>query len=116
MSVTSNTPGAQAYLIPLANTPQSFQIPLAGATYTFTSKWNDMGQYWALDIADVNDVAIVSNIPLITGGDCLAGLNYLEFDGSIYVLTDGASPDAVPTLANLGIDSNVYFVTVNANE
>lgn len=116
MSVPVSTAGANAYQIPLANTPQEFEIPLAGVVYTFTSKWNDMGGFWAVDIADANNDPIASNIPLITGADCLEGLDYLEFDGSLYVLTGGASPDDAPTLANLGVDSNLYFVTVNADE
>jgi len=89
---------------------------LAGVTYTLTSKWNDICSYWALDIADSNENPIVSNIPMITGTDCLAGLEYLGINGSIYVLTNGADPDDVPTLVNLGVDSNLYFVTVNTNE
>lgn len=116
MSVSVNDPNASAYLIPLANTPQQFQIPLAGNIYTITSKWNDVGQYWCFDIADSNDVMIVANVPLITGADCLDGFDYLDFGGSLYVLTGGASPDDVPTLDNLGVTSNVYFVTENTNE
>jgi hypothetical protein len=116
MSISPNNPNAQAYQIPLVNTPQTFQIPLAGVTYTMTSKWNDMGGFWALDIADSSDNMIVANVPLITGADCLAGLDYLGFEGSLYVITSGNMPDAVPTLDNLGIDSFLYFVTlVTAN-
>ena len=116
MSVTSVTPGAMAYIMPLTNSPQQFLIPLAGVTYTVTNKWNDQGQYWCLDIADINDNPIVGNVPLITGGDCLAGLDYLGIGGSLYVLTEGASPDDIPTLQNLGVDSNLYFLTVNSGE
>lgn len=116
MSVTSATVGAQAYTMPLINQPQQFDILLAGILYTIISKWNDMGQYWCLDIQDSNGVPIVYNVPLITGADCLDGLDYLDFGGSLYVLTTGDVPDAVPTLDNLGIDSFLYFVTVNPNE
>ena len=112
MSINTSTPGAQAFTIPLTNTPQEFQITLAGVTYTLISKWNDIGQFWALDIEDSNQVPIVTNIPLITGADCLAGLDYLGIDGSLYVLTSGNMPDAVPTLDTLGVTSNLYFVTV----
>jgi hypothetical protein len=116
MSTLPTAPGANAYLIPLSTDPEIFPIDLAGTTYTITCKWNDQGQYWCLDLADVNAVAIASNIPLITGADCLSGLDYLEIGGSLYVLTSGASPDDVPTLENLGIDCNLYFVTVNTDE
>lgn len=116
MSVNAATPGAQSYTIPFANTPQTFEILLAGTTYTLTNKWNDLGQFWAIDIADQDGVMIVANIPMITGADLLAGLDYLELGGSFYVSSNGSSPDDVPTLDNLGIDSNVYFVTVNIDE
>jgi hypothetical protein len=100
------------FLIPLTNVPQTFQIVLAGVTYLMTSKWNtadDSG--WVLDISDQNDDPIACNIPLITGEDCLAGLEYLGIEGSLYVNTSGNTPLAVPTLNNLGIDSNLYFAT-----
>ena len=116
MSVSLNDPLANFYLIPLVNTAQQFQILLAGVTYTMTNKWNDEGGFWALDIADSTGNPIVSNIPLITGADCLAGLDYLEIGGSLYVATAGASPNDVPTFDNLGVDSNVYFLTENTNE
>lgn len=114
MSVSVNAAGANAYLIPLANTPQTFLIPLSGTTYTMTCKWNDIGQYWGLDIADSSNNPIVSNIPLITGADCLSGLDYLNFEGSIYVLSSGSSPDDVPTFQNLGVDSNAYYVSLES--
>jgi hypothetical protein len=104
------------FLIPLTNVPQTFQIVLAGITYLITSKWNtaaDAG--WVIDIADQNDNPIACNIPLITGEDCLAGLEYLGINGSLYVNTSGNTPLAVPTLDNLGIDSNLYFATTVPN-
>lgn len=99
------------FIIPLVNEPQSFTMTLAGTVYTLTVKWNDMGGYWILNIADSNDVALVSNIPLITGADLLDGLAYLGIGGSLFVSTNGSSSDAIPTLDNLGVDSNLYFQT-----
>lgn len=112
MSITPSTPGAETFLLPFENVAQNFQISIAGVTYTITNKWNDIGQYWVLDIADSNDAQIVSNVPLVTGGDCLSGLDYLQLGFSIYVITNGSSPLDTPTLDNLGIDSNVYFLVV----
>jgi hypothetical protein len=100
------------FLIPLSNVPQVFQIVLAGITYIMTSKWNpapDAG--WVVDIADEDGTALAQNIPLITGADCLEGLQYLGIQGNLYVKTSGANPLNVPTLDNLGVDSNLYFVT-----
>lgn len=100
------------FLMPLVNVPQVFEINLAGVNYIMTSKWNaapDAG--WVFDLADANtNTPIVANCPLITGADCLAGLEYLGINGQLRVFTDG-NTDAVPTLDNLGIDSNLYFGT-----
>ncbi len=105
------------YLIPLNSTPQQFQITLAGVDYTLTVKWNDIGQSWILDIADVDEVPIAACIPLITGADLLSGLAYLGIGGQLFVYTNqGLFPNEVPNLDNLGVDSNLYFFTSNPNE
>jgi hypothetical protein len=102
------------FAIPLANIPQTFSIALAGANYNLTSRWNDADDAgWCLDIADENNNPLACNIPLITGADCLAGLEYLGIGGQLVVYTDG-DPTAVPTLDNLGVNSNLYFL-VEAN-
>lgn len=99
------------YQIPLSNAPQQFEITLGGVDYQLTCKWNDSPEAgWTLDIADSTGAPIVANVPLITGEDCLAGLEYLGIPGSLWVMTDG-DPFAVPTLDNLGKSSNLYFQT-----
>jgi hypothetical protein len=103
MSVTN-------YVIPLLNVPQTFEITLAGTDYLITNKWNDSDYGgWVIDIHDATGNNIVANLPLITGTDILNGLSYLGIGGSMYVLTNGSSPFDVPTLDNLGVDSNLYF-------
>ena len=100
------------FLVPLANVPQSFEIVLAGITYNMTCKWNDADEAgWVFDIADQNETPLACNIPLITGADCLEGLEYLGIQGQMFVVTSGSNADAVPTLTNLGVDSFLYFVT-----
>lgn len=104
--------GLSFFKIPLTNNPQQFQINLAGVTYILTSKWNDSSDGgWVLDIADQNGVPIACNIPLITGADCLEGLEYLGINGNLYVQSSGGDPLAVPTFDNLGIDSDAFFAT-----
>lgn len=104
------------FTIPLSNVPQSFNISLAGKDYLMTCKWNnapDAG--WVLDFADANtNVSIVANLPLVTGVNILEGLDYLGFNGSLVVYTEG-DEFAVPTLDNLGTQSNLYFITDVAN-
>lgn len=100
------------FVLPLLNIPQTFEISLAGVNYIITCRYNDaIDAGWVLDISDqITNTSIVANIPLITGADLLDGLAYLGINGSMYVYTDG-DDFAVPTVSNLGVESNVYFVT-----
>ena len=100
------------FIIPVLNTPQSFQIALSGIEYIITCKWNDSPEGgWVLDFADgLTETPIVANIPLVTGINLLDGLSYLNINGELYVFTDG-DDFAVPTLLNLGIESKLYFST-----
>lgn len=99
------------FILPLVNEPQQFEITLAGVDYLMTCKWNDAPDAgWVLDFADITGVPIAFNIPLITGADVLDGLQYLGFNGQMYVFTDG-DDFATPTLLNLGVESNLYFIT-----
>lgn len=100
------------FLLPLQNIPQSFEIQMAGVNYFMIVRWNDAADAgWVLDIADaVTKTPIVCNIPFITGADLLAGLEYFGINGRLVVFTDG-DQFAVPTLENLGVESNLYFLT-----
>lgn len=99
-------------LIPLQNTPQKFNISLAGTEYIMTCRWNDAFEAgWVIDFADVlTATPIIANLPLICGADILAGLGYLGFQGQLFIYTDG-NQFAVPTYTNLGVESNLYFLT-----
>lgn len=102
------------FLIPLISTPQSFQIGLAGVNYIMTVKWNDsLDAGWEFDLI-LSDTAefLIAGAPLITGCDCLSGLEYLGIGGQLFVNTNG-DPSAVPTFTNLGTESNLYFATVD---
>lgn len=99
-------------ILPLINVPQSFNITLGDTNYIMTVKWNDSPDGgWICGFADpLTNKIIVDNIPFITGVDMLDGLDYLDFGGQLVVVTNG-DITAVPTLDNLGIDSNLYFIT-----
>lgn len=97
------------FLIPLANTPQTFNIPLAGVQYTITSKWNEFCG-WVLDIYDgLSGVSLVMNMPLVVGADLFDQYAYLGLPGQAIVYTDG-DQYAEPTLDNLGTMSNLYLL------
>jgi hypothetical protein len=100
------------FLIPLINIPQKFAIALGGREYSLTCKWNDSPDGgWVIDLDDATtSESIAANIPLITGADCLEGLEYLGINGKLIVFTDGAELEP-PTLLNLGVESNLYYQT-----
>ena len=105
----------QAFLIPLTTIPQTFQINLGGIQYSMTVRWNvteyDGNGSWFVAFADATTgVEIIDNMPLVTGIDLLDGLEYLGFNGSLIVYTDGDAT-AVPDFTDLGVQSNLYFLT-----
>lgn len=102
------------YQVPLTNVPQTFIINLAGVNYTFTVKWNAMAESWYLDIGDENQNPIAAGIPFVCGTSLLSQLAYLGIQGDLYAYTNGL-PNDVPTLDNLGGNSNLYFQTTVQN-
>ena len=94
--------------IPLVAAVQKFTVTLVGVTYSMKVRWCAPAACWVLDIADTNDVPIVSGIPMITGTDLLAPYGYLGIGGQLIVQTDN-NTDAVPTYANLGSLGHLYF-------
>lgn len=102
----------QIFLLPLTNIPQQFNITLADKNYIMTVRWNDAPDGgWLMGLADqLTGDQIVDNIAFTTGVNILDGLDYLGIGGQMVVYTNGNS-SAVPTLDNLGVDSNVYFIS-----
>lgn len=100
----------QTFEVPLKARSQRMSIDLNGVTYRLTVKWNDPNQSWIMDLADQNDVPIVSGIPLITGADLLSQLEYLGFGGSFIASVD-TDDVAVPNYQNLGTTGHLYFLT-----
>lgn len=102
----------ETFKIPLLNVPQDFDITLANRDLRIVSKWNSANEGgWVLDIYDGNTGdSIIANIPMVTGADLLEQYEYLGLNGRLVVFTDGDEL-AVPTLENLGVESNLYFQT-----
>lgn len=99
----------QLFRVPLVSVPQDFSIVLGGRRLRMVNKWNE-NCGWALDLydGDTNE-SLVQFLPLVTGANLLEGLDYLGIPGYLLVYTDG-DPDAIPTLQNLGIESNLYYL------
>lgn len=98
-----------AYRLPLENRPQRFDIAIGGIEYTMRCRWNEsIG--WVLDIDDaVTSTNLIACLPLVTGCNLLEQFDYLGFAFEMIVYTDG-NPEAVPTLDNLGYESNVFLL------
>jgi hypothetical protein len=71
--------------------------------------YSGQGGSWVLDIADGAGNDLACGIPLVTGKNLLGQYDYLGFVGQLWVASDGNTA-AVPTFANLGIDSHVYWI------
>ncbi|MDB5444975.1 MAG: hypothetical protein JWQ97_292 [Phenylobacterium sp.] len=96
--------------IPLTPEAQTFRIALAGVSYQLTLLWRETTEGgWTLDIANDGGSPLVQGIPLVTGADLLEPYAYLGFGGQLIVQTDH-QVGAVPTYANLGQASHLYFL------
>lgn len=97
------------YTVPLTSVPQDFNIVLAGVQFRIVCKWNEFSG-WIIDLYDgVSQAPIIMNIPLVVGCDLLEQYQYTGIQGSLIVYTDG-DQYAVPTLDNLGGESNLYYL------
>ncbi len=96
--------------IPLTPENQTFSVALAGVIYNIELRWNDALTAWVLDIYDVNSNLLVGGLALITGTDLLAPYAYMNFGGTLTVVSDN-STSAIPTQTNLGTESHLYFTT-----
>lgn len=106
----------RVFRIPLANVPQRFNIDLGGLRLSMVSKWNPEAPSWVLDVFNADtDAPVILNLPLVTGVDLLHQALHLPLGaaGSFVVFTDGAQL-LPPTLDNLGVEANLYFVTAPA--
>jgi hypothetical protein len=66
--------------------------------------YNELALYWTMDIADQNQVPLLSGIPLVTGLNILAQFGYMEI-GSIYILnSSGVASPNYPNDTDLGTD------------
>jgi hypothetical protein len=103
---------ASTFEVPTSTTPQSFQIQFPnGVTYTLSFQYLfTANPCWIVDISDANANSIACGIPLITGADLLAQLQYLGFDCSMFATTDG-NPTAPPTFYNLGTAGHLRIST-----
>lgn len=99
-----------AYVVPLSPAPKRLSIFLSGVEYNLRFVWSNKSAAWIMDIADVNGVPLMTGVPLVTGSDLLAQFAYLGVYGQMVAQTDNA-PGTVPTFENLGLTSQLYYLS-----
>ena len=97
------------FVIPFSHRFFFFFYTVWTVIYTLRTRWSDPSQCWLLDISDVDNSLIVGSIPMVTGADLLEQYRYLGFVGSLFAYTTQGPADTVPTLAGLGITSQVAY-------
>jgi hypothetical protein len=101
---------ARVFEIPLTPEAQKFHVVIAGTDFTMWLNWNTSSALWVLDIGDTDEVPILQGVPLVTGGDLLAGFEYLGIPGPL-IAQGSMHPDDPPGYADLGITSHVFWIT-----
>src|SRR5580698_6902898 len=86
-------------------------VSINGATQTFFLEinYNELAEYWTMDISDANQNLLLSGIPLVTGLNILFQFAYMGI-GSIYVLnTSGVVSPNYPNDQDLGSDFQICW-------
>jgi len=99
--------------IPLSNNVQNykFTINLRGAVYTLRLKYNYRMSRWFIDFRTVDDVAVVSGLPLLLGTDIL--LNYkskAELPEGVFVMANFKNENTEIDKTALGTDGFLNFI------
>lgn len=97
-----------AFLVPNSPQNEKFQIILSGLQYVLNFRWNKFSAAWILDVDDANENPLVAGVPVITGADLLAQLEYLGIGGQLIAQSDGIT-DAVPSATSFGVTGHLYY-------
>jgi hypothetical protein len=95
--------------IPLDTAPNqtwAVTVNINGGSQSFFCElnYNELSQYWTMNISAVNQNFSLSGIPLVTGLNILAQFAYLGI-GSIYVInSSGVASPNFPNDSDLGSD------------
>lgn len=102
------------FRIPLVAEPQTFEISLSGRAFNMTSRWNPEMPAWTICLQDaVTLEPLIVCLPMVTGVDLLSQFRHLGIPGSLFAYTEGDEL-APPTLTNLGIEAQLYYLTDEA--
>jgi hypothetical protein len=106
----------QVFKIPLNNFSQKFNLTLSGKALTFITRWNQYMPAWELGFQEQStQTPIYTFVPLVTGTDLISQYSYNKIlPGVLLCFTDGIEDD-IPTENNLGVESNLYYITDTSN-
>jgi len=87
----------------------SFQITLEGSVFTMHFRYNTRAERWFMDLNDVDDVEIVSGIPLLYGLPLFDRFKYEELPLGRFILLDETGEKRNPTRDGLGEDFKLLY-------
>ena len=87
------------------------RINLNGWTGLLRYKWNELGEYWTLDILNVDESVILGTIKLVPGVPLIRNYVNALLPVGDFILLDTEGTDIMPTLDNLGIRYALIFAT-----
>ena len=93
--------------IPLSAESQTLRVSINNVPYNLNVIWR--GIEYFLDIADDNNVLIVSGLGLVPGADLLGQLSHLGIVGNWVILSDG-DVSLIPVYETLGITSHLCVI------
>lgn len=96
------------YILPVTSQPnQTFKtvIPLGkrNVELTIGLSFLEVAGFWTMDITNQYGVMLLSNLPLLTGGNLLAPYSYLNL-GELQVVKRNPTYEDRPNSAQLGTD------------
>ena len=95
-------------IIPIKSTPNykfSTKIPIGGQSLIlqFDIQYNELADYWILDVGDNNGRALLSCLPIVPTQNILEQYTYLQI-GSAYIVPAQTIREQWPTRHTLGVD------------
>lgn len=97
--------------IPLQPRNQELTVLLGETYYRVVVVWNDSNDgnaCWVMDIFKEDGTPVLQGVPLVSGGDLLDGLDYLEVPGKLFCGHNGDLLDP-PKYGDLGSTSHLYW-------
>lgn len=87
----------------------SFQITLEGTVFTLHFRFNTRLDRWVMDVNNVDDVRIVTGVPLLYGLPLLDRYKYEGLPLGRFVISDETGEKRNPTRDGLGDDFKLLY-------